>query len=70
MPSETILTDLMTTKEVAEIFGVSLLTIYTWRCEKDLPFIRIGGGGIPVIRFDPKQVREWAKQKNISTQQS
>lgn len=52
---------LLTTEEVARMLDVSPVTVYRYKAEKGLPFIKIGG----IVRFDNEDVWEWInKHKN------
>lgn len=51
---------LLTQKEVADYFKVTILTVHNWR-KKGLPFYKIGS----VVRFDFVDVKNWVDQKRI-----
>jgi len=52
---------LLTTEEVAKILGVSPVTVYRYKVERGLPFIKIGN----IVRFDNEDVWKWInKYKN------
>lgn len=54
---------LLTKEAVANAFGRDDQTIDLWRRDRDLPSVDIPGrpGGKPAVRFDPAEVRAWAK---------
>jgi hypothetical protein len=58
---------LMTTAQVADLFGKSPLTITLWRKEKGLPYVRIPGDGRDTIRFHEGRVKKWAKKNQVQT---
>ena len=60
----TMLADLLTSKDIENIFGVSHMTVHDWRRNKQLPYIEIPGGRKKSIRFDKAKVKEWAKTHN------
>lgn len=50
--------NLLTTKEICEIYKISRNTVDRWRREKGLPYIRVGSG----IRFKEEDVKEWIEK--------
>lgn len=62
--SVTLTNDLLTTKNLCGLFKRGEMTIYLWRRNKNLPFIQVGGGTRPLIRFKKKDILKWAKQNN------
>ena len=50
---------------VAELLGVTTMTILKWRTHKGLPFIQLGRNGRAPIKFDYDQVVEWARKNNV-----
>ena len=50
------LQDLFNTNELADSLGISPRTVYTWRKERGLPFVRVGPR---LIRFDVDLVEAW-----------
>lgn len=53
------MSNLLTTKQLAEKLQVAEITLHKWR-EKGLPFIRIGRA----VRFEIEAVNEWIKEQN------
>ena len=51
--------EFLTINELADVFRVSLATIYRWR-EDGLPYVKIGR----LARYDFDDVRKWIEQKN------
>jgi len=50
------LQDLFNTNELADSLGISPRTVYAWRRERGLPFVRVGPR---LIRFDVDLVEAW-----------
>ena len=59
--------DLMTTPQVARLFGKSQLTILNWRRRRGLPTILIKGDLSHATRYDRKAVLAWAKKHKVPT---
>lgn len=55
------LSSLVTPAALRRMFGCSEMTLLDWRRNKGLPAYVIPGESRPAIRFDLKQVRQWAK---------
>lgn len=51
--------ELLTVKEMAQIFKVSTRGIYYWM-DQGLPYLKIGGR----VRFEKKKVMEWIAEQN------
>ena len=53
---------LLTIKEVAQLLGVSPVTVHRYKREKGLPYIKIGN----ILRFDREDLWKWleAHKKN------
>lgn len=51
--------EFLTVKNLAQILGVSKITIYRWAQEKFIPHYKVGAA----IRFDKDEVLEWAKKR-------
>lgn len=69
LTSETIqknVNELLTLKQVAKMFRVSEMTVYTWKRWQKLPFIVIPSDQRPAIRFHPVDVAKWAKREGIA----
>lgn len=43
---------LLSVKQVAELFSVTDMTVYTWMKNKKIPFLSVGG----VVRFDKDEL--------------
>ena len=57
---------LLTTKQLADLFGISVATIERWRANNEKnqpPFIRLGG----TVRYNPVEVNNWLKTHTITT---
>lgn len=54
---------LLTTEQVAKVFGKTVLTVLTWRKEEGLPYVVIPGEDRHTIRFRVKRVRAWADKQ-------
>jgi excisionase family DNA binding protein len=58
------MSNLMTTKQLAEKLQVAEITIRKWR-ETGLPFVKLGRA----VRFEPEAVNEWIKAQNKAVKQ-
>ncbi|KKK77652.1 hypothetical protein LCGC14_2851410 [marine sediment metagenome] len=52
----------LTTNDLRRIFGVSAMTILSWRRQKKLPTIVIKGDRRNTIRFRPDEIQQWAEE--------
>jgi len=50
---------LVSAKQLAELYGISVKTIFGWTYRKMIPFKRIGPR---IIRFDLDEIERWASQ--------
>lgn len=55
--------NLWTVQELCERRGVTPMTVYVWREKHGLPYITIKGTDRPVVRFVPKDVRSWERNR-------
>jgi len=60
--STTLSHDLLTTGDLCKLFNRGEMTIYLWRRKLNLPFVQVGGGTRPLIRFKKRDIIKWAKQ--------
>lgn len=51
---------LLTCKEVAEILGVKLSTIYKWTHMHQIPYVKIG----KLLRFQSKVIEQWISENS------
>ena len=51
--------DIMSASQVAEMFGVSLVTVRRWTSRGDIPHTKLPGGR--AVRYDADRVRRWFK---------
>jgi len=58
--------ELLTIDEVAEILAVSPVTIYRYKKEAGLPYIKIG----KILRFDKEDLWDWIQQHKIKPSKS
>jgi excisionase family DNA binding protein len=49
---------LINTNELAELLGVSVMTISRLR-SKGMPYMKLGGS----VRFDPSKIKEWMQSR-------
>jgi len=52
---------LLKAKEVAELLGLSTMSIYQRARRKTIPFIKMGGA----LRFDEDEIAAWLKEQTI-----
>ena len=55
---------LLTTREVAELLGVSSESVLRWVRRGDLPAIRLPGGA---IRFRPDDIEAWLADRTVGS---
>jgi excisionase family DNA binding protein len=60
------MTQLLTTKDLAELMQVKLRTIYRWVEKNKVPFIKLPGGD---IRFDPDKIDNWLRMRTARVKQ-
>lgn len=48
-------------KELAQLIGVSKLTIYGWTSRQEIPFYRIGR----LVRFNAEAIDNWLNKKKV-----
>lgn len=56
--------DLINQRQLVDLFGVTTLTITTWRNKFQLPYVRIPSVGNDSIRYHLDKVVKWAKANN------
>ena len=65
------MTDMWTVDDVAERFGVTVVSVHNWRVLDDpIPALVIPGRGRPALRFVPDDVRAWATRNNKEMRES
>jgi len=52
----TLKTRMLTYKEVAELCGVPVGSVYSWTSKRRIPHVRFGGR---CVRFSEKEILEW-----------
>lgn len=50
-----------------DVFGCALNTIYHWRKRRGLPYVKIPGHRMDVVRFRVEDVLAWAAEEGIQT---
>lgn len=48
-------------RELSEYTGISKATIYTWVCQKRIPYVKISN----LLRFDLRQIDGWIKTRSV-----
>lgn len=61
MGNEINLMKYLTPKELAEMLGVDITTVYGWTSDRQIPFLKIGR----LVRFDPIKTDKWLKDKAV-----
>lgn len=60
---------LLTVHDICDMFGVTAMTVYTWRQTRDFPTIDIKGGPRHnvrgSVRFHPDDVAAWARTQGL-----
>lgn len=57
-----LLEEYLTTAEVCDMFGITLMTCYNWRKNLGLPHYILSGENRSPIRYKLDEVMEWAKE--------
>lgn len=52
---------MITTKEAAELLGVSVWTVYHWTADGYIPHYKLGA---KLNRYDADEITQWAKKRN------
>lgn len=47
--------------ELAVYLGLKKSTLYTWACQKRIPYTKMGGA----LRFDLRLIDSWCKEKTV-----
>ena len=53
---------LFTVDEAAYYLGLTKTTLYTWTCQKKIPYVKIGRA----LRFDRAELDTWVESKKIA----
>ena len=61
--TETVMENLLTVRQVADMFNRTDETVRLWMRDKELPCIRFPGSCKDAIRFDKVAVKKWAKER-------
>lgn len=56
---------LLTTEDICKMFGVTYMTVYTWKNTRGLPHITIRGESRSTIRYHPYDVSNWAAREGL-----
>lgn len=54
---------LLTPKEVCEMIGIKLSTLYQWSSKNTIPHLKPGG----LLRFERQHLEEWKRNKLVQT---
>ena len=55
----------LTSEQVAKMFDVTLMSIYNWRMNRNLPYYHLPGGAKPPVRYDEGLVLHWSEVHNV-----
>ena len=61
----TILGNLLTVTSIKRLFDRTDVTLYVWRKQRGMPYVKIPGDRKPGIRFDVEAVCAWADDNGI-----
>ena len=50
---------LLNPREVADLLGIKVSTIYAWKYKKKIPWLKIGSN----LRFSPSTLKNWIREK-------
>lgn len=53
--------NLLSPQKLAEYLGVSVGTIYGWRFQRLIPYVKVGR----LVKFEPEKIKIWLDQKRV-----
>jgi Helix-turn-helix domain len=56
---------LYTTDDLIRMYGVTYMTIHTWRKTRGLPQVTIKGDRRDCVRYHPQDIQKWAAQQGL-----
>ncbi len=48
---------------ISQQLGVSVNTVYSWVCQKKIPYVKLGR----LVRFDSQDISKWLTEKKVET---
>ena len=48
-------------KEISQYLGVTVNTLYSWVCQKRIPYIKVGR----LVRFDMDRIQKWLELNTV-----
>ena len=54
---------MMTVREVAEMFRISVLTLYGWTSSRKIPHVKLGGK----VLFDEAELKAWCDARRVQS---
>ena len=52
---------LINVKELSELTGLSVFTLYSWINQNKIPYVKVGR----LIRFDPRKIEKWIEGNTV-----
>lgn len=60
---------LLTKKEVAEMFGITIAGLDLWMKDGKIPYIKLTGGNKGMVRFRPSSLEQFIKNRTVNSRQ-
>ena len=48
-------------KELAEFLGITEGTLYSWVCQKKIPYVKVGR----LVKFDMHKIEKWVEERSF-----
>ncbi len=52
---------LLDVKQLSELTGLSIFTLYSWINQKRIPYVKVGR----LVWFDPKKIEKWIEGNSV-----
>lgn len=52
---------LLDIRELSELTGLSVYTLYSWINQRKIPYVKMGR----LVRFEPRKIEEWIEQNSV-----
>jgi len=52
---------LINVKQLSELTGLSVFTLYSWINQKKIPYVKVGR----LVRFDPRRIEKWIEGNTV-----
>ncbi|MCK5014625.1 MAG: helix-turn-helix domain-containing protein, partial [Candidatus Omnitrophica bacterium] len=48
-------------KELAKYLGITEGTLYSWVCQRKIPYLKVGR----LVKFDMRKIEKWLEERSI-----